>query len=325
MDRVTIDMIYSAWEAMEDVVSLTPVVSSKYISENVLFKAENLQKTGSFKIRGSYNRIRKLSDEDAAKGIIACSSGNHAQGVARAATSRGIKSIICMPEGAPKQKIKATMGYGGEVRLIPGAYDDAAAEAMKLAQEKGYTLIHPFNDPYVIAGQGTIGFEILWQVPDVEQILVPVGGGGLISGIGLAVKTMKPECRVIGVQARNIPSMYGSIAAQEIIKVRDRNTLADGIHVLSPGMITYDMVNQYVDDIVLVSEDEIAGAMVRLLEGPKIVAEGAGATSAAAYIFGKVDTSLKTVCVISGGNVDIPMLYRVIEKGREALAEYKHM
>ena len=325
MDNVTIDMIYSAREAMKEVIDHTPVISSNKISDNVLFKAENLQKTGSFKIRGSYNKIRLLSDEEAARGIIACSSGNHAQGVAKAAAGRGIKAVICMPENAPKQKIKATRGYGGEVVLVPGAYDDAAAEAMRLADENKYTMVHPFNDPYVIAGQGTIGLEILEQVPDVEQIIVPIGGGGLISGISLAVKTLKPSCKVIGVQATNVPSMYGSVANQEIIKIKNRNTLADGIHVLSPGSLTYEMVNRYVDDIVLVTEDEIAGAMVRLLECPKIVAEGAGATSAAAYIFEKADTSLKTVCVISGGNVDIPLLYEVIEKGSVALAEYKHM
>lgn len=321
----TVDMIMDARCALEDIIECTPVVSSTRMSPNLLFKCENLQKTGSFKIRGAYNRVSRLSEEEAEKGIIACSSGNHAQGVALSAAKRGIKSVICMPESAPEQKVSATKNYGGEVVLVPGAYDDAAAKALKLSEENGYTLIHPFNDPFVIAGQGTIGMEILEQVHDVEQIIVPVGGGGLISGIALAVKTLKPACRVIGVQATGVPSMYGSVAAGRILTVKDRPTLADGIHVLTPGDITFEMVNTYVDDMVTVSEGEIAGAMVRMLEAPKIVAEGAGATSAAAFLFGKVDTTLKTVCVISGGNVDVPKLYDIIEKGGRMLEGCAHL
>lgn len=315
MENVTLDMIFDAKNALKGVIDYTPILSSEKMNSNIYFKAENLQKTGSFKIRGSYNKIRTLTDEEAARGIIACSSGNHAQGVALSATKRGIRSIICMPESAPKQKRNATAGYGGEVVLVPGAYDDAAVEAERLVKEKNYMMIHPFNDPYVIAGQGTIGLEILEQMPDVEQVIVPVGGGGLISGIALAIKSLKPGCRVIGVQALKVPSMYGSVAAQKIITVKDTSTLADGIHVLTPGMLTFDMVNRYVDDIMIVTEEEIAGAMVCLLECPKIVAEGAGATSTAAFMFGKVDTSLKTVCVVSGGNVDITLLDRIITDG----------
>ena len=322
---VTANMIYDAVVALEGVAEKTPLVSSTRMNNNLFFKSENLQKTGSFKIRGAYNRIHNLTPEEASKGIIACSSGNHAQGVALSASAKGIKSVICMPESAPQQKVNATKNYGGEVVLVPGAYDDAAEEAARLSKEKGYTLVHPFNDPYVIAGQGSIGMEILEQLHSVEQIIVPIGGGGLISGISLAVKTLKPSCRIIGVQAATVPSMYKSYALKQISTVPDHQTLADGIHVLKPGDLTYEMVNKYVDDIVTVTEDEIAGAIVRLLEAPKIVAEGAGATSAAAFIFGKVDTKLKTVCVISGGNVDIPVLDKVILRGSQTLASREHL
>lgn len=325
MELTTLDMIYSAREVLKGVIDETPVLSSQKISNNVFFKTENLQKTGSFKIRGAYNKISTLTDEEASRGIIACSAGNHAQGVALSASQYGIKAYICMPYNAPKMKIEATRNYGGEVILVPGSYDDAAAKAVQLADEKGYTLIHPFNDPYVIAGQGTIGLEILEQCPDVEQVLVPIGGGGLISGVALAVKSLKPSCKVIGIQTQLVPSMFSSFAENEILTVKDNPTIADGIHVRTPGMLTFEMTNKYVDDIMFVSEDEIAGAMTRLLEWPKIVAEGAGATSAAAFIFGKVDTSLKTVCLISGGNVDIAKLHEVIEQGAVALASRKHL
>lgn len=325
MKLVTLDMVYAAKERLKGVIDKTPVLSSQKISSNVFFKAENLQKTGSFKIRGAYNKICSLTDEEASRGIITCSAGNHAQGVALSASRRGLKSYICMPANAPKMKIEATANYGGEVILVPGSYDDAAAEAERLAAGNGCIFVHPFNDPYVIAGQGTIGLEILEQFPDVEQIIVPVGGGGLISGVALAVKSLKPSCRIIGVQTQLIPSMFSSLAADEILTVRDNPTIADGIHVRTPGMLTFEMAEKYVDDIMFVSEDEIAGAMTRLLEWPKIVAEGAGATSAAAFIFEKVETSLKTVCLISGGNVDIVKLHEIIEQGAMALASRKHL
>ena len=220
-----------------------------------------------------------------------------------------------MPEGAPILKVEATRGYGAEVVLVPGIYDDAAREAQRLAKEEGYTFAHPFNDPYVIAGQGTIGLEILEQVPEVEQIIVPIGGGGLASGVAVAVKSMRPNVKVIGVQASTVPSMFVSIRSGEITTVKDGATIADGIHVLTPGDLTFKLIQENLDDIVTVSEDEIAAAIVALLEGPKTVAEGAGATSVAAYLFGKVDTSLKTVALVSGGNVDITTLSRIITKG----------
>ena len=248
--------------------------------------------------------------------MIACSAGNHAQGIALSATKLGIKSIICMPAGAPISKVEATKNYGAEVVLVPGVYDDAAREADRLAKEHGYTFAHPFNDPYVMAGQGTIGLEILEQLPEVDQVVCPIGGGGLISGIALAIKSLKPSCKVIGVQAATVPSMYESCKAGKITTVPDGETLADGIHVLTPGNMTFEMCQKYVDEIVTVTEDEIAAAILALVEGQKTVAEGAGATPVAACMFGKVDTSdKKTVCVVSGGNVDVTTLSRIITKG----------
>ncbi len=314
-DIVTLDMIRDAREALRGITEITPVVTSTRLGNNLYIKTENLQKTGSFKIRGAFNKIRSLSPEEAARGVIACSAGNHAQGVALSATRLGIKSVICMPDGAPILKVEATRAYGAEVVLVPGVYDDAAREAERLSAEKGYTFAHPFNDPLVIAGQGTLGLEILEQVPDVEQIVVPVGGGGLVSGVAVAVKSMRPNVKVIGVQASTVPSMFVSCRVGEITTVRDGATIADGIHVLTPGDLTFRLVQDYVDDIVTVSEDEIAAAIVGLLEGPKTVAEGAGATTVAAYMFRKIDTSLKTVALVSGGNVDITTLSRIITKG----------
>ena len=309
-------MIWEAQNALLGIAQRTPLEAAPKIRENLYIKAENLQLTGGFKLRGAYTKIRSLSPEEAAKGVIACSAGNHAQGIALSATKLGIKSIICMPAGAPISKVEATKNYGAEVVLVPGVYDDAAREAARLSEEHGYTFAHPFNDPYVIAGQGTIGLEILEQLPDVEQVVVPIGGGGLISGIAFAIKSLKPACRVIGVQAATVASMYESRKAGEVTTVNDGDTIADGIHVLTPGELTFELCQKYVDDIVTVSEDEICAAMLALMEGQKTVSEGAGATTVAACMFGKVDTSSKkTACVVSGGNVDVTTLSRVITKG----------
>lgn len=309
-------MIWEAQNALHGIARKTPLESAPKIGENLYIKAENLQLTGAFKLRGAYNKIRSLSPEEASRGVIACSAGNHAQGIALSATKLGIRSIICMPAGAPISKVEATKGYGAEVVLVPGVYDDAAREAARLAEENGYTFAHPFNDPYVIAGQGTIGLEILEQLPDVEQVVVPIGGGGLISGIAFAIKSLKPDCRVVGVQAATVASMYESRKAGAITTVQDGDTIADGIHVLTPGELTFELCQKYVDEIVTVSEGEICAAMLALMEGQKTVAEGAGATTVAACLFGKVDTSeKKTACVVSGGNVDVTTLSRVISKG----------
>lgn len=313
---LTLDMVREAQEALRGIARRTPLDRAPKFGENVYIKAENLQLTGAFKLRGAYNKIRSLTPEEAARGVIACSAGNHAQGIALSASRLGIKAVICMPAGAPISKVEATRGYGAEVVLVPGVYDDAAAEAERLTKEQGYTFAHPFNDPLVIAGQGTIGLEILEQLPEVEQVVCPIGGGGLISGIALAIKSLKPSCKVIGVQAATVPSMYESCKAGKITTVPDGDTLADGIHVLTPGNMTFEMCQKYVDEIVTVTEDEIAAAILALMEGQKTVAEGAGATTVAACMFGKVDISeKKTVCVVSGGNVDVTTLSRIITKG----------
>ncbi len=313
---LTLQMIQDAREKLDGVARRTPLENAPAICSNMFIKAENLQFTGSFKLRGAYNKINNLTPEEAAKGVIACSAGNHAQGVAYSATLLGIKSVICMPQAAPITKIEATKNYGAQVVLVPGNYDDAAAEAARLAREEGYTFAHPFNDEYVMAGQGTIGLEILEQLPDVEQVVVPVGGGGLISGVAVAIKSLKPECRVIGVQARNVPSMAKSVEAGRILTVPDADTLADGIHVLTPGDNTFEICSRYVDEIVTVSEGEIAAAILTLLETQKTVAEGAGATTVAACMFKKVDAEKKkTVCLVSGGNLDVTTLSRIITRG----------
>ena len=313
---LTLEMIQDAQAALRGIARRTPLEGAPKIGENLYIKSENLQLTGAFKLRGAYNKIRSLTPDEAERGVIACSAGNHAQGIALSATKLGIKSIICMPAGAPISKVEATKGYGAEVVLVPGVYDDAAREANRLAELHGYTFAHPFNDPYVIAGQGTIGLEILEQLPEVEQVVCPIGGGGLISGIAFAIKSLKPDCKVIGVQAGTVASMYESRRAGKVTTVADGDTIADGIHVLTPGELTFELCQKYVDEIVTVSEDEIAAAILALMEGQKTVAEGAGATPVAACMFGKVDTSSKkTVCVVSGGNVDVTTLSRIITKG----------
>ena len=312
---LTLEMIQDAQAALRGIARRTPLEGAPKIGENLYIKSENLQLTGAFKLRGAYNKIRSLTPAEAERGVIACSAGNHAQGIALSATKLGIKSIICMPAGAPISKVEATKGYGAEVVLVPGVYDDAAREANRLAELHGYTFAHPFNDPYVIAGQGTIGLEILEQLPDVEQVVCPIGGGGLISGIAFAIKSLKPDCKVIGVQAGTVASMYESRRAGKVTTVADGDTIADGIHVLTPGELTFELCQKYVDEIVTVSEDEIAAAILALMEGQKTVAEGAGATPVAACLYGKVDMSKKTVCVVSGGNVDVTTLSRILTKG----------
>ena len=312
---LTFDMILDAQAALRGIARRTPLENAPRLGKNIYIKAENLQLTGAFKLRGAYNKIRSLSPEEAARGVIACSAGNHAQGIALSASRLGIRSIICMPAGAPISKVEATRSYGAEVVLVPGIYDDTAREAARLAEENGYTFAHPFDDACVIAGQGTIGLEILEQLPAVEQIVCPIGGGGLISGIAFAVKSLKPSCQIVGVQAAQVGSMYESVRMGKIVTVPDRDTIADGIHVLTPGKLTFDLCREYVDDIVTVNEDEICAAMLSLMENQKTVSEGAGAASVAACMFGKVDMAKKTVCVVSGGNVDVTTLSRVITKG----------
>jgi threonine dehydratase len=315
---LSLEMIQNAKEVLKGVATETPLFQSKVINPDgdVYIKCENMQVTGSFKLRGAYYKTANLTEEEAKHGVVACSAGNHAQGVALAAQKKGIPSIICMPAGAPLAKVEATKSYGAEVVLVPGVYDDAAAKAAELRDEKGYTFLHPFNDDYVMAGQGTVGLEILDRLEDAEVVLVPIGGGGLISGISCAIKSLKPNCKVYGVQAEGAPSMYNSILHGKIETLPSVSTVADGIAVKQPGEKTFEMCQKYVDGIVTVSEEEIASAILLLLEKHKMVAEGAGAVSVAAAMHNKVDIKgKKTVCVISGGNVDINFLDRIIDKG----------
>lgn len=313
-----ISEIFNAAAVLKDVARKTAVIPALKINpeSEIYLKTENLQLTGSFKLRGAYYKISQLTDEEKARGVIACSAGNHAQGVALGATHNGIKSLICLPAGAPISKVEATKGYGAEVCLVPGVYDDAYAKAIELQKEYGYTFVHPFDDPKVIAGQGTIGLEILDQLDGVDAVVVPVGGGGLISGVALAIKSLRPQCKVYGVQAEGASAFADAFRQDKWAASDSAVTFADGIQVKVPGTLNFEMVEKYVDDIVTVSDDEIAAAILALMERQKLVAEGAGATPVAACMFGHLPVEGKrVVCVISGGNIDVNILSRVINRG----------
>lgn len=315
---LTLDKVYQAAYVLKDVARQTDLIYSQKLSgeSDIYLKTENLQVTGSFKLRGAYYKISRLSDEQKKAGIIACSAGNHAQGVALAASRMGIKSVVCMPDGAPISKVEATKALGAEVRLVPGTYDDAYEEALRLQKETGATFIHPFDDDEVIAGQGTIGIEILDQISDVDAVIVPIGGGGLISGVAYAIKKLRPSVKVYGVQAERAAGMVKSREAGEPITLDAVSTFADGIAVKHPGSTTFQLIQKYVDDIVTVSEDEIATAILTLIEKQKLIAEGAGAVSVAAAMFGKLPIAgKKVVCLVSGGNIDVNILSRVITRG----------
>ena len=316
---LTLDNVYKASRVLKNVIRQTDMIYASKIKSDakIYLKTENLQVTGSFKIRGSYYKISQLTEEERAKGVIACSAGNHAQGVALAATENGIKSIICLPDGAPISKIEATKRYGAEVCLVKGVYDDAYNKALELKEKKGYCFIHPFNDPDVIAGQGTIGLEIMEQLPEVDIVIVPIGGGGLISGVAYTIKQLNPNCKVYGVQAAGAPSMKQSIEKEKIETLPKVQTIADGIAVKTPGDLTYETVKNYVDGIFTVTDDEIALAILTMLEQQKIIVEGAGAVPVAAILADKIpDIKGKNVCcVVSGGNIDVSILSRVIERG----------
>ena len=315
---LSMEMLQEAQRILDPVINHTPVVATRDIVPDCDFylKADCLQKTGAFKLRGAYYKIATLSDEEKKRGVIACSAGNHAQGVAFAARDMGIHATICIPEGAPLSKIEATRSYGANVVLVPGVYDDAYTEAVRLCKEQQLTFIHPFNDYRVMAGQGTIGLELSRQLPDCDIFLVPIGGGGLIAGAAYAIKHLMPRCKVIGVQAAGAASMVDSIHANRILTLPSVHTIADGIQVKTPGDLTFDLVRQYVDDVVTVKEGEIASAILTVLEKQKLVAEGAGAVGIAAAMYGKVDVKGKKVCaLLSGGNVDVTMLERIITRG----------
>lgn len=318
-NMLTLDKVYSAKRVLSEVVRKTDMILAKNLCEgtDVYLKTENLQVTGSFKIRGSYYKISQLSQQEREKGVIACSAGNHAQGVALAATKNGIKSLICLPDGAPISKVEATKRYGADLCLVKGVYDDAYNKAIELQKEKGYTFIHPFNDVDVIAGQGTIGLEILEQLPEVDAVVVPIGGGGLIAGVAYTIKQINPSCKVYGVQAAGAPSMEKSVRHDKIKTLSKVQTIADGIAVKTPGDVTFDIVKNYVDGIVTVSDDEIALAILTLMEQQKLIAEGAGAVPIAAVMNGKIPDikGKKVCCLVSGGNIDVTILSRVIERG----------
>ena len=317
-DELTLDKVYHAAFVLKDVIRKTDIIPATRLSDTckVYLKTECLQVTGSFKVRGAYYKISQLSEEEKKRGVIACSAGNHAQGVALAATRSGVKSLICLPDGAPISKVESTKAIGAEVCLVKGVYDDAYAKALELKDKYGYTFIHPFDDVDVIAGQGTIGLEILDQLSDVDAIVVPVGGGGLISGLAFAVKSLRPDVKVYGVQAAGAPSMFNAMRDHKIETLESVSTIADGIAVKTPGEHTFEYVSKYVDGIVTVTEDEICSAILALIEKQKMIAEGAGAVSVAAVMFDKVPVKGKKVCcLVSGGNIDVTILSRVIKRG----------
>ena len=322
MTKVTLQDIKNAKETIKDIVKKTDMLECASLSNktkaNVFYKCENLQRTGSFKVRGACNKIANLTDKEKANGVIASSAGNHAQGVALGAKMSGIKSTIVMPATAPLLKVSATKGYGAEVVLNGLVYDDAYAKAVEIQKETGATFLHPFNDKHVIAGQGTIGLEIFEQLNDkVDTILCPIGGGGLIAGVAVAAKALNPNVKVIGVQTANIPSMHESMKNGQVSSAFKSTTIADGIAVKTPGDMTFEIIKELVDEVVLVEEEEIAQGIVYLMENLKVVAEGSGAVTTAALLSGKYapKENENVVCIISGGNVDVNNLYRIIGSG----------
>ncbi len=315
---LAIEKIIKASQILKEVIRKTDLIYAPAISSKnkVYLKSENLQVTGSFKIRGAYTKVSLLSDEQKSKGIIACSAGNHAQGVALAAQKNNIKSTIFIPSTAPISKIEATRKYGADIKLVDGVYDDAYKEACSFQKETGAEFIHPFDDEDVIAGQGTIALELIEQLPDIDAVVVPIGGGGLISGIAYTIKTLKPDCKVYGVQAEGAGSMFRSIELKKRTELPKVSTFADGTAVKMPGEHTFELCQKYVDRIVTVSDDEIATAILTLMEAQKLVAEGAGALSVAAVMFDKLPVEgKKVVCIVSGGNIDVNILSRVINRG----------
>lgn len=316
--QLTLDSVYKASYVLNNVARVTDLLHAPKIKPGVdlYLKTENLQVTGSFKLRGAYYKISQLSDEEKARGVVACSAGNHAQGVALGAKNNNIKAVICLPDGAPISKVEATRSYGAEICLVDGVYDDAYRKAQQLRDEMGYTFIHPFNDPDVIAGQGTIGLELANQLPDMDAVIVPIGGGGLIAGVAYTLKSLNPKIKIYGVQAAGAPSMVNSVAHASIETLEHVGTIADGIAVKTPGDLTYEICSKYVDGFATVTDDEICAAILTLMEKHKLVTEGAGAVAVAAAMFDKFDLAgKKVICLLSGGNIDVTILSRVISRG----------
>ena len=313
---VGLEDIKRARTVIDGVVTSTPVLSagaiSRWTGTRVLLKAENLQRTGAFKLRGATNRMSTLSDEERARGVVAASAGNHAQGVALAATALGVSSRVYMPVDAPLAKQVATADYGAEVVLAGETFEESFAAAR--ADPEGRVLVPPFDDEAIIAGQGTIGLELLEQVPEADVVVVPLGGGGLLSGIAIVIKALRPDIRVIGVQASGCAAWGPSLAAGRPVEIERGTTIADGIAVQRPGDITFPLIQQFVDEVVEVTEDEICRAVVVLLERSKLMVEGAGAAGLAAVLAGKI-TGRQAVCVLSGGNLDAGMLQVIVRFG----------
>ena len=315
---LSLSKVFNAQTVLKGIIRETNVVRAYGIAPEckLYLKPENLQFTGSFKVRGAAYKIAMLSDEEKSRGVVACSAGNHAQGVALAATKNGIRSLICLPDTAPISKVEATKGFGASVCLVDGCYDDAYQKALELKEKEGYTFVHPFDDENVIAGQGTVALEILSSLDNIDAIVVPIGGGGLAAGVAYTVKQIKPEVKVYGVQVCGAPSMFNSIKNGEIEILDNVSTIADGIAVKKPGEKTFELIKNYVDDIALVSDEEVASAILALIEKQKMIAEGAGAASVAAVMFNKFPLKGKrVVAVVSGGNIDVTSLSRVIDRG----------
>jgi threonine dehydratase len=323
---VDLAAIEAARDALSGVVRRTPVEGSRPLSQliggAVWLKCENLQRTGSFKLRGAYSRICRLTDAERRHGVVAASAGNHAQGVALAASLLGAPAVVFMPEGAPIPKVEATRGYGAEVRFAGSTVDDALRAATVHAEQTGATVIHPFNHPDVIAGQGTVGLEILEQVPDVKTIVVSAGGGGLVSGIAIAAKSIRPDIRVVAVQAAGAAAIPLSLAERRPTSLPSMATMADGIAVGCPGELTLELITQYVDDIRTVSEDALARALLLCLERAKLVVEPAGAAAVAALADQPEGFEPPVVAVISGGNIDPLLLMRLLRHGMTAAGRY---
>ena len=319
MTKLSLQDIQKAQETIKDIVKKTDILESAQLSSmtgaNIYYKCENLQKTGSFKVRGACNKIANLTEKEKASGVIASSAGNHAQGVALGAKMNNIEATIVMPATAPLAKVTATKSYGANVVLEGLVYDDAYAKAVELQKETGATFLHPFNDEYVIAGQGTIGLEIFEQMNNkVDTILCPIGGGGIIAGVAVAAKALNPNVKIIGVQTANIPSMHESMKAGKVTTAFKSTSVADGISVKTVGELTFSIVKDLVDEVVLVEEDEIAEGLLFLMENQKVVAEGSGAVTTAALLSGKYKPKAgeNVVCIISGGNIDVNTLNKII-------------
>ena len=319
MKKLSLQDIQKAQETIKDIVKKTDILESAKLSSmtgaNIYYKCENLQKTGSFKVRGACNKIANLTEKEKASGVIASSAGNHAQGVALGAKMNNIEATIVMPATAPLAKVTATKSYGANVVLEGLVYDDAYAKAVELQKETGATFLHPFNDEYVIAGQGTIGLEIFEQMNNkVDTILCPIGGGGIIAGVAVAAKALNPNVKIIGVQTANIPSMHESMKAGKVTTAFKSTSVADGISVKTVGELTFSIVKDLVDEVVLVEEDEIAEGLLFLMENQKVVAEGSGAVTTAALLSGKYKPKAgeNVVCIISGGNIDVNTLNKII-------------